>query len=406
MPLKQEFRVLQIVNRMNLGGITYQICMTSKYLPENFKVKTIAGLIDETEASSDFIAENFGVSVESVNSMQKSLHPIHDFKAYKEIREVIKEFKPHIVHTHAAKAGAVGRLAAFSENVPIVLHTFHGHVFHSYFSPLKTKIFLTIEKYLAKKSTKTIAISNKQFEELCYDFKIDKKEKFEVIPLGFDLAKFQENKEVKRENFRKKYQIPDDLLAIGIVGRLVPIKNHKLFLDAFSKVKGLTDKKIVGVLIGDGELKDEILNQATELGLKVDDKYTEGVDIVFTSWIQDIEGVFPGLDIIALSSLNEGTPVSLIEAQAASVPVLSTKVGGIEDVVLEGETAVLVENNNLESFSQGLLKLVEDEALRESFSKNGYAFVQEKFGYKRLINDISTLYEKLLIEKQILNNNY
>lgn len=404
MPLKQEFRVLQIVNRMNLGGITYQICMTSKYLSDRYEVKTIAGIIDESEASSDFIAKNFGVKVENVKSMQKSLHPIHDYKAYKEIREVIKKYKPHIVHTHAAKAGAVGRLAAFSENVPIVLHTFHGHVFHSYFSKLKTNIFLNIERYLAKKSTKTITISQKQFEELCFDFKIDKEEKFEVIPLGFDLEKFQINKEIKRINFRKKYNISDEVLAIGIIGRLVPIKNHKLFLEAFSKTKEITVKKIVAVLIGDGELKEEILNKADDLGLKVACEYNENVDIIFTSWIQEIESVFPGLDIVALSSLNEGTPVSLIEAQASSVPVISTRVGGIEDVVKEGKTALLVENNSVKSFCEGLVNLVEDDDLRKSFSSNGYAFVQEKFSYQRLINDVSGLYEKLLIQNQKLNN--
>ena len=197
-------KVLRIINRLNLGGPTYNAAYLSKYMAPEFETLLVAGMKDESEASSEFITEKLGLKPIYIKDMHRSLNPIRDRKAYKELVKIIRDFKPDIVHTHAAKSGALGRLAAINEGVPIIVHTFHGHVFHSYFNPLKTKIFLNIERYLSKKSSKTIAISNKQFEELCNDFEIDKPEKFEIVPLGFDLKRFYSDKEEKRLNFREK----------------------------------------------------------------------------------------------------------------------------------------------------------------------------------------------------------
>lgn len=389
-------KVLRIINRLNLGGPTYNAAYLSKYLAPEFETLLVAGMKDESEASSEFITEKLGLQPRFIKDMHRSLHPIKDYKSYKEIVQIIREFKPDIVHTHAAKSGTLGRLAAINEGVPVVLHTFHGHVFHSYFNPLKTKLFLNIERYLSKKSTKTIAISNKQFEELCQDFKIDKPQKFEIVPLGFDLKRFTENKAEKRLAFREKYNIKAHEIAIGIIGRLVPVKNHALFLEAFSEAKKTSTKKIKAVIIGDGELKEEIFEKAKALNLKINERNAAETDIVFTSWIKEVDKALPGLDIVALSSLNEGTPVSLIEAQAAGVPIVSTQVGGIEDVVIANQTALLSEKTNVKAFSQNLTKLINDNALRKSFSEKGLENVIEKFSYKRLVSDLKTLYHNLL----------
>lgn len=391
-------KVLRIINRLNLGGPTYNAAYLSKYLAPEFETLLVAGMKDESEASSEFITDKLGLEPVFIKDMHRSLHPIKDFRSYQDIVKIIREFKPDIVHTHAAKSGTLGRLAAINEGVPVVVHTFHGHIFHSYFSPLKTKIFLAIERYLSKKSTKTIAISNKQFEELCHDFKIDKAEKFEIVPLGFDLKRFNENKEAKRQEFRAKYNIKEHEIAIGIIGRLVPVKNHDLFLEAFKAAKNNTQEKIKAIIIGDGELKEEIFAKAAALQLNINNENADDTDIVFTSWIKEVDKALPGLDIVALSSLNEGTPVSLIEAQAAAVPIVSTRVGGIEDVVLENETALLSDKTDMKSFSDNLVKLINSKELRESFSKKGLANVEHKFSYTRLVSDISVLYNKLLKE--------
>jgi len=391
-------KVLRIINRLNLGGPTYNAAYLSKYLDPEYETLLVAGMKDETEASSEFIVEKLGLKPVYIKNMHRALNPLNDRKAYLEIVKIIREFKPDIVHTHAAKSGALGRLAAINEGVPVIVHTFHGHVFHSYFNPLKTKIFLFIERYLSKKSSKTIAISNKQLEELSNDFKINTRENFSVIPLGFDLARFSENKEEKRNFFRLKYGLNEDEIAIGIIGRLVPVKNHSFFLQAIKLVKKQTSQKVKAVIIGDGELKEAIFAEAKALGLHISSKNTENTDIIFTSWIKDIDSALPGLDIVALTSLNEGTPVSLIEAQAAGVPIVSTRVGGIEDVVDENKTALLSDKTNVTKFSKNLITLIENQTLRKQFSEKGLKVVEEKFSYKRLVNDMKLLYNELIIK--------
>src|SRR6185295_2272303 len=225
-------RVLRIINRLNLGGPTYNAALLTKHLAPEFETLLIAGTKQDSEESSEFIVKNLGISTLAIPEMQREINLSNDRIAYKKIKDIIRDFKPDIVHTHAAKAGTLGRLAADSLKVPVIVHTFHGHVFHSYFNPIKTKIFLNIERYLARKSTGIIAISEKQMYELSEIHRICSPGKIKVIPLGFDLDKFQEDIEMKRKSFRSKYFVDDNEIAIGIIGRLVPVKNHPLFLKA------------------------------------------------------------------------------------------------------------------------------------------------------------------------------
>ncbi len=323
--------------------------------------------------------------------------------------EQIKQFKPDIVHTHAAKAGALGRLAAYHEKVPGIVHTFHGHIFHSYFNPIKSKIFLWIEKYLAKKSSAIIAISERQKNELADHYKLCNPSKIKIIPLGFDLSRFRENIESKRIDFRKKFFLEDDEIAVGIIGRLVPVKNHTLFINSAARILGNTTKRVRFFIIGDGESRTALIKEASMLG--IDHSYYPEVkkksDLIFTSWIKDVDVCVSGLDIVALCSFNEGTPVSLIEAQAGNKPIISTNVGGIENVVKDGETALLVNNNDFNDFHKTLLKIIEDDELRTRLGKNSWEFVKEKFHFTRLIREMSDLYLSILQKqknnKRILN---
>lgn len=391
-------KVLRIINRLNLGGPTYNAAYLSKHLAPEFETLLLAGMKDESEESSEFIVEQMGLKPLYIPEMKREISFSDDLKAYKRIRKIIKEFKPDIVHTHAAKAGTVGRLAAFHANVPVVLHTFHGHVFHSYFSPLKTKLFLHIERYLATKSTGIIAISQLQKGELIDEYKLCDEQKVKVIPLGFDLERFYENRTENRYSFRKQFLLNDEEIAIGIIGRLVPVKNHELFLRAFKQTVQLSSKKIKAFIIGDGEDRMQIEKLCNELSLSycTPQNLNANADIVFTSWIKNIEWAIAGIDVIALTSFNEGTPVSLIEAQAGAKPIVTTNVGGIADVVLENKSALLSDTNDTDAFSSNLLKLINNEQLRNSFGLSGEAFVKERFSYHRLVSDMRTLYQQLL----------
>ena len=402
-------RVLMIINRLNLGGPAFHVAILSKYLQEGFEVLLLAGTKEDSEESSDFIVKEMGLTFTRLKEMKRSINPFGDYRSYKEIRKIIKQFKPDIVHTHAAKAGALGRLAAFNEKVPVIVHTFHGHIFHSYFHPLKSKIFLWIERYLAKKSSAIIAISERQKKELTDHYKLCNPSKIKIIPLGFDLSRFRENIESKRKDFRKKFFLEDDEIAVGIIGRLVPVKNHTLFINSAARILGNTSKKVRFFIIGDGESRSALLKEASMLG--IDHSYYPEVkkksDLIFTSWIKDVDVCISGLDIVALCSFNEGTPVSLIEAQAGNKPIISTNVGGIENVVKDGETALLVNNNDFNDFHKTLLKLIEDDELRTRLGTNSWEFVKEKFHYTRLIREMSELYLSILQKqknnKRILN---
>ncbi|NNC95603.1 MAG: glycosyltransferase [Chitinophagales bacterium] len=389
-------RILRIINRLNLGGPTYNASYLSKYLAPEFETMLVAGQKDDTEASSNYIPESMGLQPVLIENMRREISPVNDYRAYLEIKRLIKKFKPDIVHTHAAKSGALGRLAAYNMNVPVILHTFHGHVFHSYFNRLKTRVFLEIERNLATKSSKIIAISQQQKKELCQEFRIAEPDKFEVIPLGFDLNKFQKGIEVKRKDFRTQYKIDDDEIAVGIIGRIVPVKNHGLFLNAIKSISSKTGKKVRYFIIGDGEDTGKIQQQATDLGIDWNWKGERKSLLTFTSWIKDIDVANAGLDIVTLTSLNEGTPVSLIEAQAANKPIVATEVGGVEDIIKPGETGLLCKSGDQSSFSGLLLDLIENENKRLKMGHSGYSHVSKNYSYNRLVEDMRELYLRLL----------
>jgi glycosyltransferase involved in cell wall biosynthesis len=394
-------RVLRILNRLIIGGPSKNAVYLTRYMQPDFDTILVIGGKEDHEQDADFLATANNIEPTCISEMKRSISPYNDWAAYNKLKKLIKEFKPDIVHTHAAKSGALGRLAAKHSNVPVIVHTFHGHIFHSYFNSLKTNFFIRSERYLAGLSDAIVAISDVQKKELSGDFRIAAPDKFQVIPLGLDLDNFIVNQDEKRHQFRTEFDLGDDTVAIGIIGRLVPIKNHSLFLKGLKYVLDNTSLKVKTFIVGDGESRVSIQQMANSLGIK----YTTHTDsfhpepLIFTSWRTDVDTIFAGLDIIALTSLNEGTPVSLIEAQAAGKPIVSTRVGGIADVVLESKTALLSEITDEKTFSDNLLMLVNDPSLRRRFSNAGKDYVINKFSYHRLVNDMSGLYHDLLDKK-------
>jgi len=389
MSSQKKIKVLRIINRFNIGGPTYNATFLTKFLSDDFETLLIGGLPEENEANSLHILKKYGVEPILLPEMKREPNLKSDRIALKKIKTIIREFNPDIVHTHASKAGALGRRAAVSCNVPIIVHTFHGHVFHSYFGKIKTAVFKNIERYLARKSTRIIAISEIQKKELCEIHKIASKGKTTVIPLGFDLDIFQKNYEVNRSHTRTKYDIDENTVAIAIVGRLTAIKDHFFFLDVIEELNLQSDKKVKIFIVGDGDMKSEIEERLIPMQKR-------GIQISLTSWIYDIAEFNAGMDIMCLTSKNEGTPVSLIEAQASNIPVISTEVGGVADIVAENETGFIIPRNNKSEFVSKLKLLVENDELRLKMKKKGWQNVHQKYSYQRLAKDMEAFYQSLL----------
>ncbi|MEO5893357.1 MAG: glycosyltransferase, partial [Ferruginibacter sp.] len=330
------YKILRIHNRLIVGGPSLNVTLLSTHLNPEFETKLLVGRRDAQEKDAGYIAREQGVTPIEITEMRRSILPINDIKAYFKIKKIIRQYKPDIVHTHASKSGAIGRLAASSCKVKVIVHTFHGHVFHSYFSKAVSSLIVSFERFLAKKTNAIIAISDLQRKELVEVYKIAPASKIFMIPLGFNLEKYSIDQDNKRVLFRNRYGFDKDEIIIGIIGRIVPIKNHKMFVEVASMVKRNSTKKVRFAIIGDGESLPAIEKKAESLGLSYSYFLTDPklkTDIVVTSWEMEIDQVLAGLDIVVLTSYNEGTPVSLIEAQAAYKPVVSTNVGGVKDVI-------------------------------------------------------------------------
>jgi len=392
-------KVLRIINRFNLGGPTYNVAYLTKYIPSNYETLLIGGEKDESEASSDHIVSSLGLKPRIIEGMKRSINPLNDYRAYRAIRKIIQEYKPDIVHTHASKAGALGRLAAIHEGVPVIVHTFHGHVFHSYFGKVTTSVFKAIERFLGKRTSAIIAISEQQKKELTEVHRICDPAKVNVIPLGFDLNRFHENRENKRNAFRKAWMIEPDQIVVSIIGRLVPVKNHGMFLESMAEILSNSNGQVRALVVGDGELKEELLAKATQLGLNFGVKPGKE-PILFTSWIKEVDTVLAATDIVALTSWNEGTPVSLIEAHAASCPVVSTLAGGVEDIVAHDSTGFLCQPGDTKSFTNYLSRLITDTQLRQQMANKAAERVMIRYHYSRLVHDMANLYGRLFPENE------
>jgi glycosyltransferase involved in cell wall biosynthesis len=309
-----------------------------------------------------------------------------DITALFKLYAIMKREMPDIVHTHTAKAGTLGRIAAALSGVPIKVHTFHGHIFDGYFSPFKARIFLMIERFMALFTDKVIIVTESVKDEMVRRLKIAGEERCAVIPLGLELDKFL-NCGAKRGIFKKRLKLDDETLLVGIIGRLVPIKNHRMFLGAAREAKRrLAGKKVKFIVAGDGELKAGLTALASEMNM--------ADDVIFTGWVRDLTEVYADLDIVALTSLNEGTPVSLIEAMAAARPVIATDVGGVRDLVKDGETGILAKSGDIDDFSGKLVILLKDGVKRKALGERASADVIKRYSKERLISDLKSLYEK------------
>ncbi len=408
-------KILRIIARLNVGGPARHVVWLTKELQnEEFQSVLIAGTVPAGEKDMRYFADSQGVTPHFLPEMSRELSPkdiISLFKLYKHIRRE----RPDIIHTHTAKAGTIGRIAGFlykwlslsifkGKPRPVkIVHTFHGHVFHSYYGKFKTRVFLTIERFLARFATdKIVVISRQQMEEINGRFRIGRTQQFAVVPLGIDL-KMLSGRAERRAILRSEIEATDDAIVIGFVGRLTQIKNVSLLLETarLRKVNGRPE--VPGMkfaIIGDGHQRASLEKEAASLGIE---------DLlVFLGNRDDPATFYAGLDIVALTSLNEGTPLSLIEGMAAGCPVISTGVGGVIDLLgeiietadefLVCERGIRVDSRKPKNFYNGLIYLAKNGKVRASLAERGQTFINEKYSKDRLVEDIKSLYRNLAAE--------
>ncbi len=415
-------KILRIIARLNVGGPARQVIWLTEGLQSaDYETLLVAGRVPTGEDDMSYLAEAAGVKPLIFPEMSREISAKDALTIWKLYRLMARE-RPDIVHTHTAKAGTTGRIAGLMYRwlTPGTLigqpracrfvHTYHGHVFHSYYGPLKTRFFLRIERLLAQVVTDSIVVvSEQQRREIHETFRVGRGEKFVVIPLGIDLSAYACFEE-RRPRARAELGAREDDILVGIVGRLTEIKNHRMFLQAAACYKALAASpgapRVRFMIIGDGNLRRELKEVARKLG--VEDCVT------FLGTRRDPENFYPALDVVALTSLNEGTPLTLVEAMANARPVIATAVGGVVDLVgqpigLEAaearytvcERGILVRPRDCEAFALCLARLIRDQQMRLEMGQRGRDYILRHYTKERLLTDIAALYETLIKRKRL-----
>ena len=351
-----------------------------------FHTRLIAGALESGEGDMSWYARERGVEPTFLPAMAREVRPVRDIQSLLALRRLFDAERPAIVHTHTAKAGTLGRVAAASAGVPIRIHTFHGHVLGGdYFSGLRTRAFLAVERRIARASTRMVVLTQAQRREMAERLHIADAGKFAVIPLGLELDRFRQvDAHESRSAARAGLGIGPEERVVGIVGRLVPVKNHELMLDAFARLCRTDGPLWRLVIVGGGEDREKVLRERTRrLGI-------EG-RVLWLGWRRDLRQIYPVMDVVALTSRDEGTPVALLEALATGIPVAARAVGGVPEVLEEGRLGELVEEDDPEAVAVAVNRAFQrtvDDATRDE--------VVRRFAVERLCADVAALYREEL----------
>lgn len=383
-------KVVRIQSRICGGGPALHSILLSEGLSyakgARYDTTLLGGALEPGESSMENFASDRGVRFEVLPQMRRAVNPLADARAVAQTARRLRELSPEIVHTHTAKAGAVGRMAAKLVRTPVLVHTFHGHVFDGYFSPRKAQAFIAAERALAKVTDQILALSEQQRQDLAYKYKIAPVEKIKVVPLGLELEPFLHAVPTRSGPMRKALGIEPQAEVVAAAGRFVPIKRFDLLIAAFAKLQAQRPDVHL-VLAGDGsaEARAELERLAGPLQGRVH----------FLGWRRDLHNIFAEADLLALSSDNEGTPVTVIESLVSGMPVVATRVGGVEDI-LNGTRGSLVAPGDVGALAQAM-----QDRLRigERLPQLEREAVARQFSHRRLIADIETLYDQLLESK-------
>jgi glycosyltransferase involved in cell wall biosynthesis len=387
-------RVLRVIARLNMGGPAIHVANLSAGLQtRGYQTTLVAGSLARGEDSMAFLAERLGVSVVSVPAIQREVSAIHDVRSALTVASLIRSERPHVLHTHTAKAGAIARTAAIlagDARPPVVVHTFHGHVLKGYFGPARTAIFRRVEQTLARAADVLVAVSPEVRDELV-ELGVAPREKFAVIRLGIPLED-RLGDATADEDYRAAYGIPSGAFVVGWVGRMTGVKDTRAVLEivAAARAQGVD---AVLCMVGDGPDRERLEQVAHEIGI--------ARACYFVGYQTDVAGYYRLFDAFLLPSVNEGTPVSAIEALASATPVVANRVGGVPDVVRDGVDGFLVEQGDVEGAGAKLAALAADGSLRSSMGEAGRAHALERYAVSRLVDDVDRLYRALLDAKGV-----
>jgi glycosyltransferase involved in cell wall biosynthesis len=383
-------RVVRVIARLNVGGPAIQaITLTSALEPRGYVTTLARGSEAPEEGSMDYLAQELSVRPQLIPGLRRD-PGLGDPAAFASLVRLIGRERPAILHTHAAKAGTLGRLAALAlppRRRPLLVHTFHGHSLRGYFSGRRAGAFLRMERFLARRTERLVAVSEEVRDELVA-LGVGGRERFEVVRVGFDLSEFADEgrRAPERTRVRRELGIPADVPLVTLVARLVPIKRADRFLRL---ARRLADEGPAHFLIvGDGESGAALRRSPDAVAL--------GDRLTWAGLRRDIAGVCFASDVVVLTSDNEGTPVSLIEAQAAGLPVVGTRVGGVPSVVLDGRTGRTIPPDDEPAFAHAVAELIDDREMAERMGREGRGHVLPTFSLERLVNDVDDLYRRLL----------
>jgi len=386
-------RVLRLITRLNIGGPSIQaITLSERLTSHGFTTRLVHGALGDGEGDMCYLLSS-SAGVDHVPRLRRELSPADDYAAFVRVSAILRDFRPQIVHTHMAKAGAIGRAAAawYNRSIPTserarIVHTYHGHVLEGYFPPVKTAVFVGIERMLARSTDRIVAISPAIRDELLRDHRIGRRDQYRVIPLGFDLSALTSIDDRARALARQNLGVDASAHVVSTVGRLTPIKQHHLFLEA-ARLVANRDASALFLVAGDGELRAELERTARDFGI--------ANRVRFLGWRRDLATIYGASDVFLLTSRNEGTPVALIESLASGVPGVSTDVGGVRDV-LQDDSGIAVPFGDATSLATAVTEFLGDVNRRRITGERGRASVVARYGIDRLVGDIDRLYRELL----------
>jgi len=391
-------KVLRIIARLNVGGPARHVVLLDRGLrARGHDTRLVFGSLGPFEASLEHLAVDSGLPTTQIRELGRRISPVSDLRAFVQLLRLVFREAPDVIHTHTAKAGTLGRLAAGCFNVTrprrrrcLVVHTFHGHVLTGYFGPATNAAIRMTERTLAGMTDRIVTLSPAQRDDIVTRFGIASAARTIVVPLGLDLDHLA-RLDSTAPNLRRRFGIPGDALVVGYVGRFVAIKDLGTLVRAFARVVAARPEAVL-LLVGDGPLRADVETLAAEFSLQK--------HVHLTGWIEDLAPLYATMDICALSSLNEGTPVALIEAMAAAKPVVATRVGGVADVVDHGRTGLLVPPGNAEALADEIVRLAADPGERSRMGVAGRQEVVGRFSTARLVDDIDAMYAKALAQKR------
>lgn len=387
LPLNRPIKVVHVTSRLNVGGLAGQVLAMCKGLnTDGFESTLVTGQVGEVEG--DILAflpppERF----HCIPELGRSVRPFADLIAFWKLFRFLRSVRPDVVHTHASKAGALGRAGALLAGVPVRVHSFHGHVFRDYFSPFVSSAIVRFEHAIGLITTAVVLPCESQRVEVCGTYNVVQESKARIVRYGIPVEDFSQLP--PKDEARRRLGVDTEALLIGAIGRMTPVKNYGLLVESFLRLPAeFGGRPLHLLLVGDGECRPKLEASVRERGLLS--------RVHFRPWVEDVRWAFGAMDILALTSHNEGMPIAVLEAMAAGVPVVSTVAGGVVDLVLDGATGLLVRGKEPSAFSRRLEELLRDESLRCHLTERARRHVREHHSEEILIEDTKKLYKELL----------